>query len=157
SLLDLFPSILPGTLLDIARHEFLPADLRKLNTHLRDNTDEVSGRTPGASGSFKEYPTFASLHRPLCTYFAVLTQFASGTADATTVAAISHGAFEYCNLLHSYAQDYEWSAVVRYHMAFHDVQRREMANGNYAGWGKPDIVLMGLFLVGRNRRTTSGS
>ncbi|THV03759.1 hypothetical protein K435DRAFT_609279, partial [Dendrothele bispora CBS 962.96] len=151
SLLDQFPSIPQGTLLDIARNEFLPVDLRKLNSHLRDITDETSGRTPTGSSLTKDYPTFASLHRPLCTYFAVLTSFAAGTSDGATVAAISRSAFEYCNLLHSYAQEYDWSAVVRYHMAFHDIQRREMINGNYTGWGKPDLVLMGLHLVGKNR------
>ncbi|THU97371.1 hypothetical protein K435DRAFT_796580 [Dendrothele bispora CBS 962.96] len=50
SLLDLFPSVPQNTLLDIAWHNFLPFDLRKLNAHLQDNSDAVSGNT-SSSGS----------------------------------------------------------------------------------------------------------
>ncbi|THU99727.1 hypothetical protein K435DRAFT_595537, partial [Dendrothele bispora CBS 962.96] len=159
SLLDLFPSVPQNTLLDIARHDFLPFDLRKLNAHLRDNSDAVSGNTSSSGSISRDFPNFTSLYRPLCTYFAILTTFAAAGGDANVVAALSRGTFEYSNLLFSYAQRFEWDAVVRYHIAFHDVQRCEMRNGNYAGWGIPNVGLMGIHLFGysKTRSTTSAS
>ncbi|KAF9260096.1 hypothetical protein L218DRAFT_1055006 [Marasmius fiardii PR-910] len=46
---------------------------------------------------------------------------------------------------------YEWSAVLQYHMDYHSLQHREMAGGNYEGWGDPDIKLMAVHLVGWDR------
>ncbi|THU98750.1 hypothetical protein K435DRAFT_660256 [Dendrothele bispora CBS 962.96] len=156
SLLDLFPLVLQNTLLDIAQHEFLPFDLQKLNTHLRDNLDAVSGNTSSGSIS-QDFPNFMSLYCPLCTYFAILTTFAAASGDANVVAALSCGTFEYSNLLFSYTQCFEWDTVVRYHIAFHDVQRCKMCNGNYAGWGIPNVSLMGTRLFGYSKTCSTTS
>ncbi|KAJ7108215.1 hypothetical protein C8R44DRAFT_938234 [Mycena epipterygia] len=70
SLYDLFPSLEAGQLLEIARHEFRPADLYKLDSRFRDRTDidrleDSKGKShrprtilPSISSSPHSTPTF---------------------------------------------------------------------------------------------------
>lgn len=37
--------------------------------------------------------------------------------------------------------DYEWGAVVEYHMAFHTKRLREMIGGDFSQWGRVDAEL----------------
>jgi len=82
SLLDLFPSVKAGVLLDIARHDFEPGDLYKLDSKYRDKAErsilDLTGSTLTLrTTSTKDYPSFHSLFPPLTVYFRILTSYAS--------------------------------------------------------------------------------
>ncbi|KAF9459368.1 hypothetical protein BDZ94DRAFT_1146997, partial [Collybia nuda] len=129
SLPNLFPSVEPSLLLDIACHEFCPIDLCKLDLHFWSKADvECLESTAPHVGGLKEYPSFHSLLIPLHSYFAILQAFAASASD-----------------LH---QLYNWSAVVQYHMEFHLHCHQEMSNGVYSGWAQPDNMLMTCYLFG---------
>ncbi|KAK0213323.1 hypothetical protein DFS33DRAFT_1377805 [Desarmillaria ectypa] len=46
-------------------------------------------------------------------------------------------------LMSNPAAEYEWHAVVSYHMAFFTKRRREMIDREYGGWGRIDLELRG--------------
>lgn len=155
SLFDQFPFVESGTLLDIARHDFRPMDLHKLDSKLRDKADHVEGGLAFLSSrtsSIKDYPSLNSITQPLNTFFSILIAFAatSGKSDVTCVIAL--GALSYLSHLSSLQQQYEWHAVLRYHMDYHLLRRREMINGDYSGWGQPSILLITEHLLGHQRR-----
>ncbi|KAJ7151255.1 hypothetical protein C8R46DRAFT_914220 [Mycena filopes] len=150
SLYDLFPTIEAGQLLEIARHEFRPVDLHKLDSTFRDRfdidrPDDAKGRTA------KGYPSLHSLISPLFTYFRILSAFAASSGDAEATRVIADGSARYYEHLHDMHQRFEWSAVVEYHLHYHLIRRREMANGDYSGWGPSDGELMNRFLFSRPR------
>ncbi|KAJ7092221.1 hypothetical protein C8R44DRAFT_534477, partial [Mycena epipterygia] len=143
----LFPSLEAGQLLEIARHEFRPADLYKLDSRFRDRTDiDRLEDSKGKSPSTKDYPFLHSLITPLYTYFRVLVAFAASSGDAQATMVISDGSTRYYEHLHDLHQRYEWSAVVEYHLQYLLIRRREMTNGDYSGWGRTDGDLMNRFL-----------
>ena len=55
--------------------------------------------------------------------------------------------FRYSSHLVKIATQYEWPAVLRYHLAFYARRCKEMRVGEYAGWGKVEVDLMEQFLV----------
>ncbi|KAF9255529.1 hypothetical protein L218DRAFT_800551, partial [Marasmius fiardii PR-910] len=99
----------------------------------------------------KDYPSLAALIRPLSLYFRILVQFAATGGKMDVVAALTDGLLEYMDHLFDLDGQYDWNAVLLYHMKYHTLRRREMAAGNYEGWGVPDIKMMALHLVGRDR------
>ncbi|KAJ7122618.1 hypothetical protein C8R46DRAFT_815203, partial [Mycena filopes] len=150
SLYDLFPSLEAGQLLEIARHEFRPADLHKLDTCFRDRSDidrleDSKGKVP------KDFPSLHSLINPLTLYFRVLVAFATSSGDAEATRVISDGSARYYEHLHDLHQRYEWAAVVEYHLQYHLLRRREMVNGDYSYWGRPDGDLQSRYLFSRMR------
>ncbi|EJF57718.1 hypothetical protein DICSQDRAFT_11976, partial [Dichomitus squalens LYAD-421 SS1] len=143
SLLDLFPSIEGSVLLEIARHEFRPGDLYKLDLRHKDRAtrqvlDVSSGVVSVRDQAPRDYPTFHSLYLPLITFFNVLGGFASMGGDA-------------------FSQDYQWSAVLAYHFDFHYKRRREMLRGDYSGWATIDTSLQAEHLIGRERARPLGT
>ncbi|KAJ6490554.1 hypothetical protein DFH09DRAFT_1454072, partial [Mycena vulgaris] len=152
SLYDLFPSLEAGQLLEIARHDFRPSDLYKLDSRFRDRTDiDRLDDSRGKSHSVKDYPSLHSLITPLYMYFRVLVAFASSSGDAEATRVISDGSARYYEHLHDLHQRYEWSAVVEYHLQYHLIRRREMVNGDYSRWGHTDADLMNRYLYTRLR------
>lgn len=145
-------------LLEIARHEFRPIDLCKLDSRFRskidvERLDNVANRT----GALKEYPSLHALLIPLSIYFDILQAFAASAGDANATFLIGHNAALYTAHLIDLHQTHEWSAVVQYHMQFHLHRRQEMINGSYVGWGQPDQLLMSQYLFNRLRGTGSAS
>ncbi|KAJ6610431.1 hypothetical protein B0H10DRAFT_1643772, partial [Mycena sp. CBHHK59/15] len=152
SLYALFPTIEAGMLLDIARHELKPVDLFKLDSRFRDKFDvERTEDSKARTGTAKDYPSLHSLLIPLTTYFRVLQAFAASAGDTASTRLIGDGAGWYTAHLLELHQRYEWSAVVQYHMQFHLIRRREMADGDYSGWGHTDADLMNQYLYDRHR------
>ncbi|KNZ71285.1 hypothetical protein J132_00074 [Termitomyces sp. J132] len=157
SLPALFPAIETSTLLDIARHEFRPLDLCKLDPTSKfrradmERTDSNGTRFTGT----KDYPTFHNLLIPLTTYFSVLQAFAASSGDAHATFVIGHGAARYISHLTSLNQKYEWTAVLQYHVHFHLSRRQEMLTGSYAGWARPDDLLLTEFCLGNARAMSS--
>ncbi|KAJ3784850.1 hypothetical protein GGU10DRAFT_333567 [Lentinula aff. detonsa] len=85
---------------------------------------------------------------PLSTYFSILLTHAEA---AGKVSLIASDFFKYNAHLIKITSEYEWSAVVGYHMAFFNKRRREMQNGDYSGWGKVDMELQGEHLYNAPR------
>jgi hypothetical protein len=163
SLPDMFPLVEAGTLLDIARHEFRPMDLRKLDSKLRDKADDEGSASlatfTSRPSTSKDYPSLSAVIPPLTLYFRILTQFAAAHGgQISAVAALSFGTLAYIEHLHALNLRYDWMAVLQYHMAFHGLRRREMINGDYTGWARSESELMTQFLWGHERkRSASGS
>lgn len=130
-------------------HEFHPIDLCKLDSHFRNKADveRLESATP-CVGGLKEYPSLHSLLIPLSTYFAVLQAFSASAGDAHATFLIGLSAARYTAHLLDLHQNYEWTAVVQYHMQFHLHCRQEMLNGSYSGWAQPDQLLMSQYLFG---------
>ncbi|KAF8972157.1 hypothetical protein BDZ97DRAFT_1901309 [Flammula alnicola] len=142
SLFDRFPQIESSTILEIARHEFRPMDLYKL---------DPSAIQPRA-GSLRDYPTFASLFEPLLMYFSVLATYAATSGgDAGATLAIARGGYTYSAHLSKLNRRFRWPAVLQYHTAFFLNRRREMVHGDYSGWLRSDTELMNEHLFGHGR------
>ena len=94
--------------------------------------------------------SYNALQEPLSLYFSILASFVGcGGGDAATTALIAHTGFTYLHNLYKMSQDYEWLAVLSYHMEFHWHHQCEMTNGNYSQWGCTDPELQANYLVGR--------
>ncbi|KAI0712211.1 hypothetical protein C8Q76DRAFT_733807 [Earliella scabrosa] len=146
SLLDLFPSVKASILLDIARHDFEPSDLYKLDPKYRDKATRSVLDFDGTTFTLrdpttKDYPSFRSIFAPLMTYFNILTAFAASSGNTAYQYQVSSGAFFYVSQLEQFNDEYQWSAVLQYHFQFHHKRRREMARGDYSGWAQVDSAL----------------
>ncbi|TBU48271.1 hypothetical protein BD309DRAFT_950041 [Dichomitus squalens] len=162
SLLDLFPSIEGSVLLEIARHEFRPGDLYKLDPRHKDRAtrqvlDVSSGVVSVRDQAPRDYPNFHSLYLPLITFFNVLGGFASTGGDAIALYQLTSSSSEYLARMVQFSQDYQWSAVLAYHFDFHYKRRREMLRGDYSGWATIDTSLQAEHLIGRERARPSGT
>lgn len=158
SLPELFPRVKASLLLDIARHDFEPLDLFKLDSRFRDRSDKShldvesgSVLVRARTGSLKDYPSLQSLLTPLNVYFDILLSFAASAGDAAVTRMMGHGALAYSNLLLDLNQKYDWAAVVQYHMDFHMDRVQEMSRGDYSGWAHLDTQLISQHLVSRVR------
>lgn len=158
SIPNLFPSIETSMLLEIARHEFRPIDLCKLDSRFRNKADveRMDSLAPRA-GSYKEYPSLHSLIIPLQKYFQVLQAFSMTGGDAHATFIIGRAAGEYVAHIMDLNQLYDWNAVLQYHMQFHLHRRQEMRSGSYAGWAVPDTLLMSQYLISHPRAAPSAS
>jgi hypothetical protein len=151
-----FPSVEAGTLDSILRHDFKPLDLHKLDTRLdrikrETNVTVMDGSTMVSlrgDSSLKDYPNAASVTIPLLTYFGVL-QLSVGAAESMRLAFYFN---RYLSLLLRFAAEYEWPAVLAYHMDFHMHRRPEMRQGTYVSWSLVDQELLSQHLVGRSIR-----
>ncbi|KAL0060895.1 hypothetical protein AAF712_012287 [Marasmius tenuissimus] len=157
SLFDAFPFTEAALLLDITRHKLRPMDLRKLDSKLRAKADD-EGNLAGFNSrdsAGKDYPSLASIVRPLGLYFQVLIHFASSGGQLDVVTALSIGMVQYIVHLTNLNQRYEWDAVRQYHMDYHALRRRDMMNSIYSGWGKPEADLITEYLLNRERKSSS--
>ncbi|KAF5360107.1 hypothetical protein D9757_014816 [Collybiopsis confluens] len=128
-----FPSLEPATLLDIARHDIRPMDLRKLDSKLCEKADDTGSTSLFLSrdSSTRDYPSLSALLVPLNLYFRVLIHFASSSDRADIITALSTSVLLYLDHLNDLNNRYEWPAVLQYHMEFHALRRREMIKGSY--------------------------
>ncbi|KAL7278212.1 hypothetical protein ACG7TL_008187 [Trametes sanguinea] len=158
SLIKLFPHVEASVLLEIARHEFKPSDLSKLDSKYRDrNARSVLEYDAGVGGftirepSAKEYPSLHSVFAPFTTYFHILTMFAASSGSIAAVCQIVSGSFAYIAQLEQFNEDYQWAAVLAYHMDFHYRRRSFMPDGDYSGWDIIDPGLQAKHLLGKER------
>ena len=147
SLLSLFPEVEAATITSIIQHEFRGSDLYKLDSRYRDKTERqmlaLNGTTLELTTNdtaLKEYKSLNSILVPLSTYFSILIMHAQASGKAAT---ISFNVLRYNGHLVKIASEYEWTAVVAYHMAFFAKRKREMSEGDYGGWGRIDLELQG--------------
>lgn len=158
SIPNLFPTIETSTLLEIARHDFRPIDLCKLDSRFRNKADveRMESAAPRA-GALKEYQSLHSLLIPLQRYFRVLQAFAMSANDAQATFVIGNAAGEYMAHIMELHQNYDWNAVIQYHMQFHLYRRQEMRDGSYAGWALPDSLLIAQYLTGHARAASAST
>ncbi|KAI0355034.1 hypothetical protein OH77DRAFT_1377335, partial [Trametes cingulata] len=144
-----FPHIEAGVLLEITRHQFKPSELRKLDPKYRRRTANPVVKFDAAVGGFticqpsmeECYPSLQSVVAPLTTYFHILTMFAASSGSLAAVCLVARGAFAYLSQLAQFNEDYQWSAVLAYHLEFHYKRRSCMADGDYSGWDTIDSGL----------------
>jgi len=93
--------------------------------------------------ALKEYKSLNSILVPLSMYFSILIMHAQASGNSAT---ISFNILRYNGHLVKIVSEYEWTAIVAYHMAFFTKQKYEMSEGNYEGWGRIDLELQGKHL-----------
>ncbi|OJT03744.1 hypothetical protein TRAPUB_5566 [Trametes pubescens] len=163
SIASLFPHVDVDLIAAIVRHELPGAEIYKLDSRrilestwnivevsMEDSTVSLRA-TPFA---IETYPTLDSLLVPLNAYFSVLC-----------VEGLSHGQsallpchfFRYSSHLVKIAAQYEWKAVLAYHLASFARRSKEMRKGDYAGWGRVDMDLMEEFLVPNQKKRLYGT
>ncbi|KAJ3710537.1 hypothetical protein C8R42DRAFT_544841, partial [Lentinula raphanica] len=155
SLLSLFPEVEVATITAIITHDFRASNLYKLDSRYRDKTERqvlsLKGETLELTtndSSYREYKSLNAIAVPLSTYFSILVCHAEASGK---VSRISLDFFKYNAHLIRISSEYEWPAVIAYHMAFFNKRRREMQEGDYSGWGKVDMELRGEHLYGSSR------
>lgn len=161
ALADLFPEVEAGTLAQVASHSLPASDLYKLDARCRDKSDRSTLELDGTSLRIKGeagvkdylYPSF--IHQPLTTYFSILINTVPRKSCASVATATTLHMGQFLKLV----EDYEWPAVLKYHMAFFQHRRREILKGEYWRWGAKDINLAEEHLAGwrRIRASTSSS
>ncbi|KAI0722950.1 hypothetical protein C8Q76DRAFT_721082 [Earliella scabrosa] len=158
SITSLFPHVDQDVIASIVHHELPGAEIYKLDSrrilestwHLIEvNMDESTISLHSAPSATETYATLDSLLVPLNAYFSVLC-----------VHGLSHGQspmlpchlFRYSSHLVKIAAQYEWSAVLSYHLASFSRRCKEMRKGDYSGWGRVDMDLMEEFLVPHQKK-----
>lgn len=105
---------------------------------------------PSATAASALYPTLDSLFVPLNAYFSILTLHGLKRGEPATLPLYF---FRYNSHLVKLAEQYEWHAVLAYHLAFFGRRCKDMRAGEYGGWGKIEVDLMEELLVPHQRKT----
>ncbi|KAJ6500789.1 hypothetical protein C8R45DRAFT_1210503 [Mycena sanguinolenta] len=84
------------------------------------------------------YPSLTDVLLPLYAFFGILTVHLASRDSAPDAAVYFN---RYLTHLMILAEQYEWRAVLAYHVRFFEWRRREMLWGDHGGWGKEDIGL----------------
>ncbi|KZS91108.1 hypothetical protein SISNIDRAFT_487797 [Sistotremastrum niveocremeum HHB9708] len=136
----LFPTVETKELFQVTNHELRGADFYKLSSDYMEGID---------------YPTPHSLIIPLLIYFQILAAhaFASGYDEPESSHLISRYTSTYFIHLTWLIGEYEWPAVLRYHMDFYAKRRHEMASGIYSNWETVDENLFYRYVGGRYNDT----
>ena len=88
-----------------------------------------------------DYGLYNALQVPMSLYFSILASFTGCGGAAATTALIACAGFTHLCNIYKLSQDYEWPAVLSYHMEFHWHRQCEMTNGDYSQWGHTDPEL----------------
>lgn len=148
-ILEYFPKVETNHIHSIVRHESRPLDLHKLNPRLKHVKREITVTILDGcitisledSSSLMDYPTSHSLILPLLTYVGILTAAASGPEQALTISLAFN---RYLAILTRFTAEFQWSAVLAYHMEFHMHHRIDMREGFY-GQDRSGTVLPSSF------------
>ena len=150
---DMFPSIRATVLAAVIDHTLEGDELHKLDSDMarrkgRIAFDRYGREFDGQGTTTEDYPTLQSLIDPLTTYFRVLIASCSSITDLQELAGASH---QYVSQLVTFADKYEWAAVLAYHFDFYRARVREMKRGYYSGWAHVDGGLYTRHLTGRTK------
>jgi len=137
SLASYFPDVRPTLLLAIAKHEFDPGQLFKIDPQMKDRPKDSHLQLSEAgilikaerNTSPKEYPSFRSLHDPLHIYFNVLMRQLIASRNHSSLIDFTHGSSKYISGLYKLYLEYEWPQVLEYHVKFHNRHIFEMQEG----------------------------
>ena len=158
-----FPHVEPALRLAIAKHEFRPGHLFKLDATVKEKptvrtfeiSDDGAFTQRDRDASPKDYPSFRTLFDPLVIYFEILQFFIISTGNVAAIHQINLGCSEYLRILYQIYSRYEWSAVLQYHFMFHNQRLAEMRDGDYSGWRIMDSELASLHLYGNPKLKSS--
>ncbi|KAG6905820.1 hypothetical protein DXG01_000537 [Tephrocybe rancida] len=159
SLLSQFPEVEEAVILAVINHTLKPSKLYKLDSKYRDKAErgmlELEGSTlrVKADTTMKDYPTPYSIEASLLVYMCILVAHAT----STQVSVVTHATMLYLVSFLKLCSEYEWSAVLNYHMAFFAPCCHEMFSGEYGGWSTIDIKLQANYLNGFCKRVTAAS
>ncbi|KAF8586068.1 hypothetical protein K439DRAFT_1305821, partial [Ramaria rubella] len=154
-----FPHVNPALRLSIAKHEFCPGHLFKLDATIKEKPCPKSFEI-SHSGEFtqcerdtfpKDYPSFCSLFDPLTVYFEILQFFIISSANIPAIHQVVFGCSEYMRILYQLYTQYEWAAILQYHFLFHNHRLAEMCKGDFSKWHAMDTELALLYLYGNPR------
>ena len=154
----LFPHVDPDVIASIVRHEFPGAEIYKLDSRrilestwnlIEVNMDESTLSLLSAPAAIETYTTLDSLFVPLNTYFSVLCVH---ELSKTQAPMLPYHFFRYSSHLVKIAAQYEWAAVLSYHLASFSRRCKEMRKGDFTGWGRVDMDLMEQFLVPNQKK-----
>ncbi|KLO04128.1 hypothetical protein SCHPADRAFT_791866, partial [Schizopora paradoxa] len=157
SIASLFPHVPQDILFSVLRHELRAEDLYKLDFRFREQPLDMA-LTVNKDGQLRyagpdvgtRYRTAESLTTPFINYTTILTIHSISTGSGATVIAALH---EYLHQLNRNIAEYDWQAVVAYHMAFWSFRCYEMRQGHYSGWAMVDQQLHAKFLMHRVKRS----
>ncbi|KAF8491125.1 hypothetical protein JB92DRAFT_2589436, partial [Gautieria morchelliformis] len=149
-----FPHVEHALRLAIAKHEFHPSQLYKLDATVKERpkpkafeiSDDGEFLQHERDASPKDYPSFRALYDPLIVYFEILQYFIIASGNVPASQQVVLGCSEYLRILYQIYMHYEWSAVLQYHFMFHHRRLAEMREGNYAGWRIMDAEIASLHL-----------
>ncbi|KAJ7608624.1 hypothetical protein DFH06DRAFT_1111148 [Mycena polygramma] len=153
SLRSLFPDIESACITSVITHELKGSDIYKLDPRLKDS--ESSFILTGAGlqlndSKHKSYKNVNSIIFPLHTYFAILLEH----IPASSGRGIAAYFFWYLTHLETLATEYEWAAVLEYHVLFFNRRRTEMQNGFYTAWSSPDLTLLSTHVYPHRKAVT---
>jgi len=150
---NLFPYVEDDVMAAVLDHTLSGSELYKLDSrrifefewNLVDATLEDSTLALRAAPCATDaYKTLDALLVPLNAYFSIITVHGLACGQPATLPCYF---FRYSSHLVKIAAQYEWFAVLAYHIAFFTRRCREMRSGDYSGWAKTDGDLMEEFLV----------
>ncbi|KAF8583872.1 hypothetical protein K439DRAFT_1347682 [Ramaria rubella] len=163
SLNQSFPHVDAALRLAIARHEFCPGHLFKLDSAIKDKPQTKMFKLSNSSDftqherdtSPKDYPSFRALFNPLSTYFEILKFFIISSGNIPAIQQAVLGCSEYLHILYHLYMHYEWTAILQYHFMFHSHRLAEMHDGDDSGWRVMDAELALLYLYGNIKQNSS--
>ncbi|KAJ7846549.1 hypothetical protein B0H13DRAFT_1459511, partial [Mycena leptocephala] len=132
SLRSLFPDTESACITAVITHELKASDIYKLDPRLKDSESSFILTGVGLQlndSKHKSYKNLNSIIFPLHTYFAILLEHIPTSSR--------HGISSYF-----FPTEYEWAAVLEYHMLFFNRRRTEMQAGLYTAWSSPDLTLL---------------
>ncbi|KAH9943419.1 uncharacterized protein BXZ73DRAFT_87748 [Epithele typhae] len=158
SIATLFPHVDQDTITAIVHHELSGTEIFKLDSRrILESTwnlidvdiDESVFALHAMPSPTETYATLDSLLVPLNAYFSILC--VHGLAHSSSPMLPLHF-FRYSSHLVKIAAQYEWEAVLSYHLASFSRRCKEMRKGEFAGWGRVDMDLMEEFLVPNQKK-----
>ena len=97
------------------------------------------------------YIYLMTLNILLVLYFSILQVHVSSSGNIPAIRQVIIGCNEYLRTLYDLYIEYDWTALLNYHFAFHARRLMEMAKGDYSCWSDIDGALQNHFLIGHPR------
>lgn len=127
----LFPALDVTVIYAILYHDLRATDLYKLCP--RRASDEM--RNIDALDYIRRYPNVQSIVGPLLIYSEILTIH---NLEIGRGLGALHGIHRYIRQLLCFAEEFEWAAVLEYHVNFWSSRSAEMQRGVFDGWAEVD-------------------
>ncbi|KAJ7196065.1 hypothetical protein GGX14DRAFT_299285, partial [Mycena pura] len=141
SLRSLFPDTESACITAVITHELKASDIYKLDPRLKDSESSFILTGTGLQlndSKHKSYKNLNSIVFPLHTYFAILLEH----IPASSAHGIASYFLWYLTHIETLATEYDWAAVLEYHILFFNRRRTEMQSGHYTAWSSPDLTLL---------------
>jgi hypothetical protein len=151
SICSLFPNVKAACITSVINHSFCTSNLYKLDSqyHNKETSFSFNGSTHEfevSNCATKDYKSLNSIILPLNAYFAILS------AHIPNQQMIPLVFFQYLSHLQKITSDYEWAAVLKYHILFFNCCWMEMLElGDYSQWADADTGLMSEYVYSHKK------